>query len=261
MTQRSTGARWSRRAVLASAGAAVLAGCGRDTAPDTAAIHHEPPASSPSTTASSTTTAPVGGPARYVTHGSRAGTAVALTFHGSGDADLTRQLLSAAHQSSTPITVFGVGTWLAANPDLASIILSDGHTLGNHTYTHPDLGTLDAAAVADEIVRCATVLDGLEGDNGRWFRPSGIVVPTALILDQAGQAGYPVSVGYDVDPLDYEDPGSDAIVARVAQGLQPGSIVSLHTGHAGTVEAFPTLVQMIRSRHLEPALIGDLIAL
>ena len=148
---------------------------------------------------------------------------------------------------------------MQANPSIARQILAGGHTLGNHTYTHPDLGSLNAAAVADEIQRCATVLDGIEGNNGRWFRPSGIVVPTALILDQAGLAGYPVSVGYDVDPLDYEDPGSSAIVARVTQALRPGSIVSLHTGHAGTVEAFPALVQLIRARNLTPVLIGDLL--
>jgi peptidoglycan/xylan/chitin deacetylase (PgdA/CDA1 family) len=150
---------------------------------------------------------------------------------------------------------------MEANPGLAGQIVAGGHTLGNHTYTHPDLGSLDAAAVADEIQRCAQVLEHLEGSNGRWFRPSGVVVPSALILDQAGLAGYPVSVGYDVDPLDYQDPGSAAIVARVTQALRPGSIVSLHTGHAGTVEAFPTLVALIRSRHLEPVLIGDLVTL
>jgi peptidoglycan/xylan/chitin deacetylase (PgdA/CDA1 family) len=148
---------------------------------------------------------------------------------------------------------------MEANPMIAHEILAGGHTLGNHTYTHPDLGSLDAAAVAGEIQQCATVLDQLEGNNGRWFRPSGIVVPTALILVQAGLAGYPVSVGYDVDPLDYEDPGSSVIVARVTESLRPGSIISLHTGHAGTVEAFPAMVQMIRARNLEPVLVGDLV--
>ncbi len=163
------------------------------------------------------------GPATYVANGPRTADAVALTFHGSGDVALTQELLASAHQLSAPITVFGVGTWMEANPALADQILAGGHTLGNHTYTHPDLGSLDAPAVADEIQRCATVLERLEGSNGRWFRPSGIVVPTSLILDQAGLAGYPVSVGYDVDPLDYEDPGSAAIIARVTQALRPGS--------------------------------------
>jgi len=244
----------SRRTALASAGAAVLAGCGvtreqKATAPNPRRVPVAP----------STTTSLPGGPARYVASGPRTANGVALTFHGSGDVTLTQELLTSAHQLSAPITVFGVGTWMQANPALADQVLAGGHTLGNHTYTHPDLGSLDAAGVADEIQRCAQVLEGLEGTNGRWFRPSGIVVPTALILEQAGLAGYPVSVGYDVDPLDYQDPGSAAIIARVTSALRPGSIVSLHTGHAGTVEAFPALVQLIRSRRLEPVLVGDLV--
>ncbi len=246
----------SRRTALATAGAAVLAGCGV-----TRAQRAAPPTPRRPPVASSTTTSVPRGPAGYVANGPRSAHAVALTFHGSGDVTLTEELLTSAHQLSAPITVFGVGTWMEANPAVADQILAGGHTLGNHTYTHPDLGSLDAPAVADEIHRCADVLEGLEGSNGSWFRPSGIVVPTALILEQAGLAGYPVSVGYDIDPLDYEDPGSTVIVARVTEALRPGSIVSLHTGHAGTVEAFPALVQLIRSRNLEPVLIGDLVEL
>lgn len=255
MTDRPIEGGLSRRSVLATAGAAVLAGCGVSRAGSTS----RPTRRRRPTTPATTTTAPRG-PATYVANGSRSAQAVALTFHGSGDVGLTQELLASAHQLSTPITVFGVGTWMQANPTIAHQIVTDGHTLGNHTYTHPDLGSLSATAVADEIQRCATVLDDVEGNNGRWFRPSGIAVPTQLILDQAGLAGYPVSVGYDIDPLDYEDPGPAAIVARVTQALGPGSIVSLHTGHAGTVEAFPALVQMIRARNLTPVLIGDLVS-
>ncbi len=233
----------------------MLAGCGvtrAGTAPRPARRRRPQP---PSTTTSSPR-----GPAAYIASGSRSANAVALTFHGSGDVGLTQELLASAHQLSTPITVFGVGTWMQANPAVAHQIVAAGHALGNHTYTHPDLGNLSATSVADEIQRCATVLDGIEGNNGRWFRPSGIAVPTQIILDQAGLAGYPVSVGYDIDPLDYQDPGPSAIVARVTQALRPGSIVSLHTGHAGTVEAFPALVRMIRARNLKPVLVGDLVS-
>ncbi len=254
----------SRRSILATVGAAVLAGCGvggaRQGVGRTRPRRPTPTATqTPIPTAAPTTTPAPRGPATYIANGSRAADGVALTFHGSGDVGLTQELLASARRLSAPITVFGVGTWMQANPTIAQQIVADRHTLGNHTYTHPELGSLNASAVADEIQRCATVLDGLEGNNGRWFRPSGIVIPTALILGQAGLAGYPVSVGYDVDPLDYQDPGSSVIVTRVTQALRPGSIVSLHTGHAGTVEAFPALVQLIRARNLKPVLIGDLV--
>ena len=136
------GTRFSRRTVLATAGAVVLGGCGvaRSARAVTPTSRPQRPVA-PSTTMS----VPVG-PARYVANGSRTENAVALTFHGSGDVTLTQELLASAHQLSAPITVFGVGTWMEANPAVTDAILAGGHTLGNHTYTHPDLGSLDGPA-------------------------------------------------------------------------------------------------------------------
>jgi peptidoglycan/xylan/chitin deacetylase (PgdA/CDA1 family) len=202
-----------------------------------------------------------GAPAVYVAHGPRDQPKAALTFHGSGDPALTAQILTLAGQHGAPLTVFAVGTWLEQHPDLAGQILVAGHELANHTYTHPALGSLGEAAVADEITRCRDVLMRQTSTNGRWFRPSGIEsAPSALILAETGKAGYATSVGFDVDPQDYTDPGADAVVRRVASGVQPGSIVSLHLGHAGTVAAFERILGVLQSRGLKPALVRNLLA-
>jgi peptidoglycan/xylan/chitin deacetylase (PgdA/CDA1 family) len=249
-------ARVSRRLFLAGAGAAVvLAGCSQTVKRSVSPTTTRPSPTQPSPP----TTAQVSGPATYVANGSRTGTGVALTFHGSGDLGLTDQLLTTAKGLEAPITIFAVGNWLAANPSIGQRILADGNELANHTYTHPDLGSLGAEAVASEITRCADVLKQVEGNNGRWFRPSGLDKPTPLILQQAGLAGYAVSVGYDVDPLDYEDPGASAVISRIEAGVQRGSIVSLHTGHAGTVQAFEPVVAFIRSRGLRPVTVSQLL--
>jgi peptidoglycan/xylan/chitin deacetylase (PgdA/CDA1 family) len=184
-----------------------------------------------------------------------------LTFHGSGDPALTTQMLDLAAKHAAPITVFAVGTWLEQHPGIAGQILLGGHELANHTYTHPALGSLGQAAVAGEISRCRDVLLRQTRTNGHWFRPSGVEsAPSALILAEAGKAGYATSVGFDVDPLDYTDPGPDAIVARVSARVQGGSIVSLHLGHAGTVAAFERILSLLQSRGLRPALVRDVLA-
>jgi len=183
-----------------------------------------------------------------------------LTFHGSGDPGLTDQMLALAARLHAPITVFAVGQWLEQHPEISGKILSAGHELANHTYTHPSLGQLGRAAVAQEIAKCRDVLVSQSHSTGDYFRPSGVQSqPSALILEEAGKASYATSVGFDVDPLDYTDPGAPAIVSRVAAGLRPGSIVSLHLGHAGTVAAFEGVVGVIRGRGLVPALVRDLL--
>jgi peptidoglycan/xylan/chitin deacetylase (PgdA/CDA1 family) len=203
---------------------------------------------------------PPGAPAAYIANGPRTATQVALTFHGSGDPALTDQMLALAARLQAPITVFAVGQWLEQNPSIAGKILGGGHQLANHTYTHPTLSRLGRAAVAQEITRCRDVLVTQSQSTGRYFRPSGIESqPSNLILEEAGKAGYATSVGFDVDPLDYNDPGAAAIVSRVAAAVRPGSIVSLHLGHAGTVAAFEGIVSTIRSKGLAPALVSDVL--
>jgi peptidoglycan/xylan/chitin deacetylase (PgdA/CDA1 family) len=241
----------SRRAFLGAASAAALGACASSKRP--------PPGTAPAPPASSASTVTEAGPAAFVSHGPRDSGLVAFTFHGSGDPGLLHDLMAVAGRATVPITVFAVGSWLDEHPDVAGTILRAGHELANHTYTHPALGQAKAPVVADEIVRCRDALVRHAGSPGAWFRPSGLEVPSALILAEAGRAGYRTVVGYDVDPLDYEDPPPAAIVDRVTTGLRSGAVVSLHTGHANTVAAFEPMVTAARRRSLTPVLLRQLL--
>jgi peptidoglycan/xylan/chitin deacetylase (PgdA/CDA1 family) len=253
----------SRRAVIVAGAAAALSACGRSRqgAPPAAPTTPEAVGSAPASTApSSTGTVPPVGPARYVDHGRRDTPTVALTFHASGDVTLAHRLLDLLAARAVAVTVFAVGNWLAAHPDLGTRILHDGHELANHTYSHQPMGQLSPDAIRDEITRCATVLTRVSGSVTSWFRPSGIDVPTDTILAMAGVSGYPVSVGYDVDSLDYQDPGPTTVAANVKRSVQPGSIVSLHFGHAGTIAAMPSLLDHLAGAGLQPVTVTRVLA-
>lgn len=195
-----------------------------------------------------------------ITHGPRTGEAVALTFHGAGEPKLATALLDEVQRAGARITVLAVGSWLEANPAMARRILDGGHELGNHTLTHPALRRLDATACYAEIAGCARVLQRLTGTPGRWFRPSGTPHATPLIATQAGRAGYRTSLSYDVDPRDYADPGASAVRDRTLAAVGPGSIVSLHLGHAGTVAALPGILAGLRTKGLQAVTVGALLA-
>ena len=248
----------SRRAFLAAA-AAGLGACSKS-------VHRVTGTTKTTTTGpTSPSTAPPTtrhtGPAQVVYNGPRDRKMVAFTFHGSGAPNLTLEMLDITKRLSAPITVFAVGTWLKQYPDMTHRILDAGHELENHTYTHPQLRGAGAATVSREVIGCRDVLAAQTGNGGRYFRPSGMEGSyPPVVMDEAGLAGYPVVCGFDVDPSDYLDPGAPAIEARVRQNLKPGSIVSLHLGHAGTVAAFPTLVADARARGLQPVLVRDLLA-
>ena len=240
--------------LLGATAGAVVAACSKGRTSSTAqgGATTAPPATP-------TSAAPHQGPAVFVSQGPATSTGVALTFHTAGDTAITRSLLDQAAQLNAKLTFFVVGTWLTVNPQLAAAIQAGGHELGNHTWSHIDLPHLAPDAMHAEISKCADALQQHTGSIGKWFRPSQTDVPTAAILDQAGQVGYATSVGYDVDPLDYQNPGAARIVSRTRAKLAPGSIVSLHTLYHGTADAFGQIVAAIRAKGLEPVTVSTLL--
>jgi peptidoglycan/xylan/chitin deacetylase (PgdA/CDA1 family) len=195
-----------------------------------------------------------------VVHGPRNRSQVALTFHGQGPLPMAEALLAEAERAGARVTVLAVGTWLVQYPQIARRILGGGHALGNHTMHHLDIAAMDASAAYAEITGCAQRLRALTGSAGRWFRPSQTHYATPLIEREARRAGYQTCVSYDVDSLDYTDPGPGAIVSTVLGQARPGSIVSLHLGHSGTVTALPAILRGLARRGLRPVTLTSLLS-
>lgn len=237
----------SRRTLLAAGVAAVGAACAGGSSPSSARTHA---ARRPRT-------------ARFYDHGPTGHDRVALTFHTDGDLAIAASILDTLRRRDVTMTAFIVGQWLDANPSWATRIADEGHELANHTYTHPAFSTLPPEAMRSEIERCRDLLERLTGTHGRCFRPSGTADgttdPGADVLEIAGETGYPVVLGFDVDPLDYENPGGAVITDRVLAGVGPGSIVSLHFGHPGTLEALDDIIDGIEARGLKPVTASKLL--
>jgi peptidoglycan/xylan/chitin deacetylase (PgdA/CDA1 family) len=185
---------------------------------------------------------------------------VALTFHGQGDPAIARSLLAEAEQAGAKVTVMAVGSWLDSYPDMARRVLDGGHELGNHTQNHVAISTLPADAAYVEIERCAQRLRQLTGSIGTWFRPSQAQDCTAVVAAQARRAGYAHCLSYDVDSLDYTDPGANAVTRTVLSQARAGSVVSMHFGHSGTVAALPAILDGLRQRGLSAVATSELLS-
>ncbi len=225
----------------------------RSAAPTSAPAH-------PRSTAHPVVTRASDGPAVEVMSGPASKRQVALTFHGAGDLGLARSILAIARAKKARITVMAVGTWLEQNPDMATAILSAGHELGNHTYSHLDINSLPVDEIDSEIVKCRDLLAKLTGSPGSYFRQSQSQHASDQVRSLAGQAGYRVCLSYNLDSLDYTDPGGAAVRANL-QAATNGSIVSMHLGHQSTVDALPGVLDDLRARGLEPVTVGALLAI
>jgi peptidoglycan/xylan/chitin deacetylase (PgdA/CDA1 family) len=245
------------RAVTAVAAGTVAAGC--DASPIVPAAHPAAPATSagPAPLTSARAAAPK--LPHEISHGPRDRMNVALTFHGQGEPATVGRLLDEIAHGGARVTVLAVGSWLAAQPALAHRILDAGHELGNHTQHHVDIKRMSAAQAVAEIDACAKALRTISGSIGRWFRPSQTRHATATIKAAARKVGYPTCLSYDVDSLDYTDPGAAAVADTILNAVRPGSIVSLHFGHAGTVTAMAPLLKGLHERGLTPVTMTELL--
>ncbi|MEP7034177.1 MAG: polysaccharide deacetylase family protein [Dermatophilaceae bacterium] len=259
-----------RTAIVSLAAVLGVAGCASDGTPGAPASSARPPTSTGSTRAATpppTTQAAAGSvepaiartPGPDIVNGPRTRSEVALTFHGAGDTSLAEQILADCRRHDARITVFAVGKWLAGAPSVGRQILAAGHELGNHTWSHQQMPGLSARVAEDEIQRGASALRSATGSVGWWFRPSGTPHSTATIRAAAIRSGYQRCVSYDVDPQDYLDPGSALVASRTLERVRPGSIVSLHLGHAGTVQALPKILAGLSAKGLAPVTLSMLL--
>jgi peptidoglycan/xylan/chitin deacetylase (PgdA/CDA1 family) len=168
-------------------------------------------------------------------------------------------VLEKIEKAGAHATVMAVGTWLDQYPAVARRILDGGHDLGNHTQHHLDISAMGASSARKEIEECAARLHRLTGSIGSWFRPSASQHATPLVQRLSARAGYATCLSYDVDSLDYTDPGPAAITTNVLRAVRPGSIVSLHLGHPGTAAALPSLLDGLKQRRLRAVTVTELL--
>jgi cellulose synthase/poly-beta-1,6-N-acetylglucosamine synthase-like glycosyltransferase/peptidoglycan/xylan/chitin deacetylase (PgdA/CDA1 family)/spore germination protein YaaH len=202
-------------------------------------------------------------PSSYVIK--RAGTLphkIALTFDDGPDPEWTPQILDILKAKHVPATFFIIGANAEMSPKLVQREVNEGHDVGNHTFTHPNLGESPPSIVALELNATQRLFEALTGRSMRLFRAPyfGDAEPTTadelVPIEIAQKMGY-IAVGLHVDAEDWQRPGVDAIVNNVLQGIdntnvdRKGQVVLLHDAggeRSQTVAALPLIIDGLRAR-------------
>lgn len=174
---------------------------------------------------------------------------VALTFDDGPHPTHTPQVLEILERENIKATFFVVGQQVQQYPHLARQIVQRGHTIANHTWTHPTHAHSSAAAAA-EINRTQTLIQDVTGASSRIFRPPGGNLTNGLTARASG-TGYSV-VMWSTDPRDWMSGRSAAVITQeVLSKAQPGGIVLLHDGggdRSQTVQALPAIIQGLKDK-------------
>lgn len=171
-----------------------------------------------------------------------------LTIDDGPSAD-TEAMLDLLDRHAARGTFFVVGERAARHPERVREIIRRGHTLGNHSQTHPQawFWALGPASMREQIARNQTTLTAIAGTAPRWFRAVvGMANPfVSAPLRAHGLARVAWSArGYDALAAD-----PDVVVARIERNLAPGAIVLLHEGakHGRNVDTLALLLQRLQA--------------
>jgi cellulose synthase/poly-beta-1,6-N-acetylglucosamine synthase-like glycosyltransferase/spore germination protein YaaH/peptidoglycan/xylan/chitin deacetylase (PgdA/CDA1 family) len=198
---------------------------------------------------------------------------VALTFDDGPDGRWTPKILDILKQKKAPATFFVIGKNMADKPGLVAREVREGHNVGNHTWTHPDISKVPAAQTAVELSATQRLFETITGRSMRLFRPPyfGDAEPSTprevAPLLSAQTQGY-LSVGLRIDPDDWKSPDAstpkhilDTVISRLADTQRQGQVVLLHDSggdRSRTVQALPALIDAIRAHGYKLVTIGDL---
>ena len=143
-------------------------------------------------------------------------------------------------------------------------IVSDGNDIGNHSFTHPNMGEIPTSVTTVELNATQRLIQSLTGRSTTLFRAPyfGDAEPQTPDevepIVEAKHLGY-ITVGLHIDPDDWETPGTDAITQRVVDGITNqsndedirGQVVLLHDGggdRSQTVEALPKIIETLKAK-------------
>ena len=198
---------------------------------------------------------------RCLSFGPRDRMEVALTFDDGPNPPYTDRILDICERYDIRATFFCVGLNADAQPDLIARMKEQGHSFGNHTFSHPFLPELSHAELAEQVERTAECIAGAGGVSPALFRPPyGSRTPEVLgwlaRLD-------PTVVLWDVEAADWSMPGAEVIADSVLRQTRPGAIVLLHDGggdRSQTVAALPVIIEGLLARGLRFVGVEEMIA-
>lgn len=186
----------------------------------------------------------------FITSGSTQKKQIALTFDAGSDiAGIT--IIDVLKKHNVKATFFLTGKWVEKFPAYAKRIVNEGHDIGNHTYSHPDVKTVSANAFIDNIKKAENIIISTTGKSPLpYFRfPYGSYNNEAL--KTVGKAGYRYSIQWSLDTIDWQQPKEEVIISRILTGASNGDIILMHIGGINTPQAVDQVIPQLRQRGFE----------
>ncbi len=174
---------------------------------------------------------------------------VSMTFDDGPHPRLTPILLDMLKARGLRATFYVIGNRVVQWPDIVRRIAAEGHEIGNHSWSHPDLSGYSDAAVLSQIDRTTDAIYQVTGRPPVTFRPPYGSF-TRRQRDMLHVQRKLPTILWSVDPQDWRRPGAQAVASRILAGSRAGAIILSHDIQSGTVQAMPQTFDGLRARGL-----------
>lgn len=192
---------------------------------------------------------------------------VAISFDDGPDSKWTPAVLDILKSRGVKASFFMLGERMERNPEIVERIVREGHEIGVHTYTHPNLAEVSDERARLELNATRRLIETITRRSTFLFRPpynadSEPHSPEELVPIKIAQGlGY-LTVSSDIDPEDWSQPGVDAIVQRVKEQRLQGNVILLHDAggnRSQTVAALPLIIDYLEAHGDQVVSLGRLL--
>ena len=185
---------------------------------------------------------------------------VSISFDDGPDPTYTPAILDVLKEKKAPATFFVVGVNAEGHPDLLRREYDEGHLIGNHTYSHPNIATICTESTDRQFTATQRLIEFATGHSTTLFRPpynadSEPQTPAEITPILRAQNMNYVTVGERIDPHDWrKGVTADQIVQEVLTEAQRGHLILLHDAggdRTATIRALPDIIDQLRARGFE----------
>jgi peptidoglycan/xylan/chitin deacetylase (PgdA/CDA1 family) len=185
---------------------------------------------------------------------------IAITFDDGPHPALTPTLLDLLARDKIRATFFCLGQAAERHPEILRRIISEGHEIGNHSWSHPDLTTLSDDAVRSELQRADLAIFQAAGVHPTLMRaPFGSLTQTQCQWI-CGEFRYKVIL-WSVDPHDWKETNPEVIARHIVRKTKPGSIILSHDIKPQTIAAMPAAIEALLAKGFKFATVSELLDL
>lgn len=179
---------------------------------------------------------------------------IAITFDDGPNDTYTERLLDELKKRNIKATFFVVGINAAQNKELILRMKNEGHLIGNHTYSHINLGSVANTKAIDEITRTNEIIKEITGEDTEYIRP-----PFGSYDKNYFKEKDMIVVMWDIDPRDWTIYDADKVAKDVISKAKDSQIILMHDIFETSVDAAIKIIDELTSQGYEFVTVEELL--